>query len=138
MAEGFLGQDFLLKLGNMADPEVFAVVGGMRSTAGSLNNEIIDVTNKDNMPWRTQIEGGIKSMSASLSGVFNAQAQLNTMMTIFMSGAIRNYQLESGGGDVYEGAFKITKLDRAGEHGGEETYSITMESSGEVTFTPDA
>ncbi len=140
MAEGFLGVDFLVKLsGGEVDPtpETWATIGGMRSTGGSINNEMIDVTNKDNMPWRTQIEGGIKSMSLTLGGVFNNQATLRTAMELAMSGLIKRYQLVTGNGDTYEGSFKITKCDRTGEHSGEETYSLSLESSGEVVFTPD-
>ncbi len=137
MADGYLGVDFLVKLGDGAGSEVFTAIGGMRSTGGSINNEMIDVTNKDNMPWRTQLEGGIKSMSLSLSGVFNSDATLQTMMALAMSGALRHFQLVTGNLDVYAGTFKITKCDRAGEHNGEETYSISLESSGEVTYTPD-
>lgn len=137
MTEGYLGVDFLVKLGDAAMSEVFTAIGGMRSTGGSINNEMIDVTNKDNMPWRTQLAGGIKSMSLSLSGVFNDEATLQAMMAIAMSGELRHYQLVSGNLDVYAGTFKVTKCDRAGEHNGEETYSLSLESSGEVTYTPD-
>jgi len=138
MADGFLGEEFLVLLGDAGGTETFTLIGGMRSTSGSINNEMIDVTNKDNMPWRTQIEGGIKSMSLTLSGVFNAQTQLRTMMSLAMTGAIRHYKLQTGNGDEYAGSFKVSKCDRAGEHNAEETYALTLESSGAVTFTPDA
>lgn len=137
MAEGYQGKDFLLQLGATAGTGTtpYATVAGMRSTSLSLNNEMIDVTNKDNVPWRTLIEGGVQSMSVSLAGVFKDHATLQDMMTIAFAGGIRNFKLISGEGDSFTGAFKLSKLERAGEYNKEETYSISLESSGAITFT---
>jgi TP901-1 family phage major tail protein len=34
-----------------------------------------------------------------------------------------------------QGLFQLTSLEFAGEHNGEMTYDIAMESAGELTFT---
>ena len=36
---------------------------------------------------------------------------------------------------IYAGQFMIASLEYAGEYNGEVTYSITLESSGDITFT---
>jgi predicted secreted protein len=46
-----------------------------------------------------------------------------------------HYQLVFGNADTIDGSFKITSYERSGEFNGEETYSITLESSGQITFT---
>ena len=137
MAEGYAGKDFLLKLGASqgVGTTPYVTVGGMRSTGLSLSVNGIDVTNKSNMPWQTLIEGGTRKMSVSADGVWNDDATLADMQTLAMIGAIRNFQIVTGEGDTWTGTFQIQKFDRQGPHDKEETWSLSLESSGAVTFT---
>ena len=41
------GSAMLMKVGNAASPEVFTTIAGLRSTSLTVNNESVDVTNKD-------------------------------------------------------------------------------------------
>ena len=41
------GRAVLMKIGNAGSPEAFTTIGGMRSTTLTLNDETVDVTNKD-------------------------------------------------------------------------------------------
>ena len=41
------GRAVLMKIGNAGSPETFTTIGGMRSTTLTLNDETVDVTNKD-------------------------------------------------------------------------------------------
>ena len=41
------GKALLMKIGNAASPEVFTTIGGMRSNTLTMNDEMVDVTNKD-------------------------------------------------------------------------------------------
>lgn len=132
------GNDFLVKLGDGGAPEVFTTIAGMKSTGLSINNEMIDITNKDNAAWRKLEWGGIKSMSISLSGVMQDHATVKTLMAAIMSkvGADkRNFQLISGLGYKFQGSFFIASFEPSGDVGKEETYSIKLESADEPTFT---
>jgi TP901-1 family phage major tail protein len=133
----YKGRDFLVKAGNGGTPtETFTAVAGMRSTSMTLNAEQVDVTTKDGTPWRKLLaNAGIKSMSISLSGVFDNAASLTAMIGKFMGGTLDNYELVSGYGDKFAGKFLITSIERAGEHNGEETYTMSLESGGEITYT---
>lgn len=137
MAEGYAGKDFLIRLGASqgVGTTPYVTIGGMRSTSMSLTVNGIDVTNKSNMPWRTLIEGGIQSMDLSADGVWNDDATLADMQALAMQGRIRNLQIVSGEGDTWTGSFQVQKFDRAGPHDKEETWSITLASSGPVVFT---
>ena len=65
------GSALLMKIGNAASPEVFTTIGGMRSTSIALNDEAVDVTNKDSGRARTLLaQGGVNSLTVSGSGVF--------------------------------------------------------------------
>jgi TP901-1 family phage major tail protein len=119
-------------------------LAGLRSTSMTINGEMVDVTTKDSNPLvaggadkaREILEGGgIRSMSISASGVFTDSALENDIRISAQKGQIREYKLVFGDGDDITGNFLITSYERAGEFNGEETYSMTLESSGQVTHT---
>ena len=119
-------------------------IAGLRSTSMSINGEMVDVTTIDSNPLvaggadkaREILEGGgIRSMSISASGVFTDSALENDIRISAQKGQIREYKLVFGDGDDITGNFLITSYERAGEFNGEETYSMTLESSGQVTHT---
>lgn len=132
------GRDFLVKVGNGGTPtETFATVAGMRSTSMTLNNESVDVTDKDGAPWRELLaEAGVQSMSIKLSGVMSDATTAMGMQAKAFANTIHNFELVSGLGDTFAGAFQITSMERGGEYNKEETYSITLESAGVITYTP--
>ena len=129
------GSLFLIGIGDgLGSPVSYANVGSARSNSLSLNNESVDVTAKDSAGWRELLEGaGITSMSVSLSGVFKDSVVEKTLETAAFADTIKNYQLSSGNGDTFTGNFQITSYERTGEHNGEETFSISLESAGVIT-----
>ena len=131
------GGDFALYIGDAASPEVFTKVGGLRTTDMTLNNESVDITNKDSAGYRQLLEGGgTQSMAISAGGVFTDAVSEETVRGKVFSNTIDNYQLQFGNGDKLEGNFQITSYERTGEHAGEETYSVSLESAAAFTFTP--
>jgi len=62
-------------------------------------------------------------------------ADVNQKIIRANKGTIDTYKLLFGDGDHIVGSFQITSYERAGEFNGEETYSLTLESSGQVTHT---
>lgn len=141
MPEGYAGKDFLLKIGasNGTGTTPYVTVGGMRGNSLSFGVEMIDVTNKGNMPWRTQIAGGVKSLSISGDGVWNNDPALQaTLDSTIITGVLLNWQVVCGDGDTYTFAGIVTKFERTGPHDKEETFSVSIESSGAVTKTNGA
>lgn len=137
MAQRFCGKDFIVSIGDGGSPEQFDQVGGMTATGMSLNGEEVDVTDKDDGNWKVTLDQcGILSMTISLSGHITDSATLEDMQTQLIARTSANYKLESGLGDTYEGAFRVTKCDRNGEVKGVEQYSISLASNGAVTYTP--
>ena len=136
------GSAFLLK-DNSTGTAV--TLGGMRSTSMSINGETVDVTTKESGTFDATAgndigrvllgNAGIRSMSISASGVFTDSASENTTRTSAFSGDIVNYDLIFADTSSAKGAFIITSYERAGEYNGEETYSLTLESSGTITYT---
>lgn len=120
-------------------PSVYTLVGGLRSKSQTFNSEAIDVTNHDSGEWKTLLDGnGIRSYSLSGSGVHNGDvATLNLIEDNSRSNTLTNFRIidTDNSGRVYEGFFKIASFERAGEYNAEQTYSISLESSGEITIS---
>tara|TARA_Y100000114_G_scaffold73169_1_gene67054 strand:- start:273 stop:677 length:405 start_codon:yes stop_codon:yes gene_type:complete len=111
-------------------------VGGMRSTSMTLNDEMVDITNKDSGSQRTLLPaGGILSMTISASGVFTDSTAEQTLRSAYGTSTFKSYNVIVPDLGTYAGTFQLTSLEYAGEYNGEATYSITLESSGAVTFT---
>jgi TP901-1 family phage major tail protein len=129
------GSALLMKIGNAASPEVFTTIGGMRSTSLAMNDEMVDITNKDSSRARTLLaQGGTNSMTVSGSGVFTDTASEATLKGKFDVSALTNYQFLVPDFGTFTGSFQLTTLEYAGEFNGEVTYSFTFESSGAITF----
>ena len=69
------------------------------------------------------------------SGVFTDSAGENNLRGAAFTGSSVNYDLVFGDGSTVKGAFIITSYERAGEYNGEETFSVTLESNGTMTYT---
>ena len=135
------GSSFLLKDNSTGTP---ATIGGLRSTSMTINGEAVDITSKDSNAFissgndkaRDLLQGGgVRSMTISASGVFTDSSTENILRGFAFDGAIQKYDLIFSDGSKISGAFLITSYERAGEFNGEETYSVTLESSNTITYT---
>ena len=135
------GSSFLLIDNSTGTP---ATIGGLRSTSMTINCEAVDITSKDSNAFissgndkaRDLLQGGgVRSMTLSASGVFTDSSTENILRGLAFDGAIQNYDLVFSDGSKISGAFLITSYERAGEFNGEETYSVTLESSNTITYT---
>ena len=135
------GSSFLLKDNSTGTP---ATMGGLRSTSMTINGEAVDITTKDSNAFissgndkaRDLLQGGgVRSMTISASGVFTDSSTENILRGFAFDGAIQNYDLVFSDGSKISGAFLVTSYERAGEFNGEETYSVTLESSNTITYT---
>ncbi len=129
------GRAFLLKIGDGGGPEIFDVIGGMRSTSLRINNELVDVTNKTSGGWREILSGaGIRHISLGGSGIFTDSVSEGLLQGKALTSSVDNYEIVFESGDKFSGAFQVTSLEYAGDYNGERTYSIALESSGVVSF----
>jgi TP901-1 family phage major tail protein len=127
------GGALLLKINTTGT--TYVTVGGLRSTSISLNDEAVDVTNKDSAGVRNLLaDGGVHSMSISGSGVFTDAATETTLKDAMNAATFKNFQVIIPDFGTYTGAFMVATLEYSGEYNGEVTYSVTLESSGTTTF----
>ncbi|WP_026790343.1 phage major tail protein, TP901-1 family [Pleomorphomonas oryzae] len=136
-----LGRAILLKRDTSAtSTPSYTTVGGIKSRTITVNRETVDVTNSDSLnQWRELLaDAGIRSMSVSGSGVFASDAAAKAVVAEVVSGtAFRKWQLVVPGLGTFEGLFAVTQCEFAGEHNGEETYSMSLESAAALTFTAE-
>lgn len=137
-SEGFAGRSFVLKKGNGASPEVFAAIGGARSTSLSINNNPVDVSDASSVYQKMLATGGIQSMEVSLDGVCKDNAMFEALELAAVNRTASNYQMTSGSGAVFEGTFVITSFQRTGPHDGAETFSASFSSHGQIEYTAPA
>lgn len=116
--------------------EVFQTIGGLRSKSFSINAEAIDITNHDSSEWREILDSaGIRSVSLSGSGVFEDGTVINQLKTDMMANTLRKFRVYMTSDlDYFQGTFKITALEYSGDYNAEAAYSISMESSGTITY----
>lgn len=127
------GISFLLKQGTAAAGTTLA---GMRATSLTVNNETVDVTNKDSAGARTLLAAaGVQSLTVNASGVFTDAAVEETVRGYAFARSINAFGLVFENADKIDASWYISNYERSGEYNGEETYSITLESSGAITYT---
>ena len=86
--------------------------------------------------WRELLDGaGVKRASVTGQGLFKDASSDALMRQTFFDGTIVAYQIVIPEFGTVQGPFQLTSLEFAGEHNGEVTYDISMESAGELIFT---
>ena len=128
------GKDLLLK---MSDGASFVTVAGLRSRRIAFNAEIVDITNAESTDrWRELLAGaGVKRASLSGRGLFKDAASDALVRQAFFDGTINDYQVVVPDFGTIEGMFQISSLEFSGEHNGEVTFDLALESAGALTFT---
>lgn len=111
-------------------------LAGMRSTAFTLSNEMVEITNKDSAGARSLLaNAGVQALSLPAAGVFTDAAIEEIVRGYAFADSINRFHLFLGNGDTLSADFKVANYERGGEYNGEETYSLTLESSGSITYT---
>jgi len=127
------GKDLLIKI---ADSTGYTTVAGLRTRRLAFNTETVDVTHAESANrWRELLGGaGVKRASVTGRGLFKDASTDALIRQTFFEGTIVNYQIAIPSFGSVQGPFQITSLEFAGEHNGELTYDMALESAGELTF----
>jgi len=115
---------------------------GLNSKSLTLNNSSIDVTTPDcttpEGALYTETLAGLKNVSVSGDGFFEdstAEARMNTVA--MANDNSTDFEIVVPHFGTYAGTFRIASLEFGGETEGGVTYSISLESTGAVTFTAE-
>lgn len=127
------GKDLLLK---MHDGAGFVTVAGLRSRRIAFNAETVDVTHAESADrWRELLAGaGVRRASVSGRGLFRDAVSDALVRQTFFDGALASCQVVVPDFGTIEGPFQIAGFELAGEHNGEVTFELSLESAGALTF----
>lgn len=130
------GKDLLLKLDESGLTN-FITVAGLRTKRLAFNSETVDITDADSAGrWRELLAGsGVQRAAVSASGIFKDAASDAAIRTRFFAGEIADWQLAIPDFGIVTGPFQITALEYSGNHDGEVTFEIALESAGPISFT---
>lgn len=128
------GKDILLKI--QRDDDGFETCAGLRTKRIAFNAETVDVTDADSAGrWRQLLAGsGVQRVSISGSGIFKDAASDALARQLFFDGEIREWQLVLPDFGTLSGPFQIVALEYGGNHNGEMTFEIALESAGYMAF----
>jgi TP901-1 family phage major tail protein len=130
------GKDLLLKV-DTDGAGSFTTVAGLRARSLAFNAATVDVTDQESAGrWRELLEGaGIKTARIAGSGIFKDAASDETLRACFFAGTVRNFQVIVPDLGTVEGPFQIASLEYGGQHDGEVSFELGLESAGPLSFT---
>lgn len=127
------GKDLLVK---MHDGTAYVTVAGLRSRRIAFNAELVDITHAESVDrWRELLAGaGVKRASISGRGLFKDAASDALVRQAFFDGVVKDCQVIVPDFGTIAGPFQISALEFSGEHNGEVTFDVSLESAGALTF----
>ena len=130
------GKDLILKL-DVGGDGTYVTVAGLRTKRLAFNSETVDITDAESEGrWRELLAGsGVQRAAVSGSGIFKDASSDAAIRERFFNGQIARWQLAIPSFGIVSGPFQITALEYSGNHDGEVTFEIALESAGSVSFT---
>jgi len=130
------GNAMLLKVGDGGSPATYSTVAMQETTSIKFNGKDVDISSKDSAGMRELGDGmGLLDCEITANGVVDTVANMKTLYDAWVANAVAGYEMIFDGGDTIEGNFMITSLQFDGPLEDKQTYSITMKSSGALTYT---
>lgn len=134
-AQGYSGRLLRLAIGDGGEPESFQLIAGLRTTALLLDNAPLDVTTVASEGFRMLMpDGGLQSLSVSGEGLVTDAAADRLLYLQAVNRTLARYRLTFGNDDVFEGPFAVSRFQRSGAQAEAESFSITLESAGDIDF----
>lgn len=128
------GRDLLVKIDDGTG--AFVTIAGLRTRRLSFNADTVDSTDSESVGrWRELLAGaGVRRASLAGNGVFKDAASDALLRQVFFDGLIRAWQVIIPDFGTIAGPFQISSLDWRGEHTGEITFDISLDSAGALAF----
>jgi len=135
------GIDLLIYVEDTEGSDTFSVLGGQNSSTFTLNNELIETTDKLGNEFTEFLEGhGIQNLSVSGSGLadntvteervrfaaFN-RVGINMILVLTAQGPLQGKRIT--------GRWMISSWEVSGEHTDAQNYSTSFESNGVVNYS---
>ncbi|MGB4191005.1 MAG: phage tail tube protein [Rickettsiales bacterium] len=112
------------------------IIGSINNIKLDLSNQLIAINNINNdNSWKENANlSGVRQVNITSSGVFSSSRAENYIQKLAFSGAGAEYKVEFGKRNNLVGNFHIEHYQHIAQMEEEETYNISLVSSGEVFF----
>lgn len=116
----------------------YTLVAGGRTNAITINNEVVDTTNKGSAGIRQLLAAKVvQSFSTTIDGLAEDSATLKFMRDTAIASTPVTFRITTGGdstaGVTYTGPFIITSFEERSSYDGAQEFAATLESSGTIT-----
>lgn len=130
------GRTALIKLDNTGGGS-FQTVGGVRTKTLKVNSETVDVTDSDSTNQFRELlaNAGVKSVEISGNGVHKDDTYINKALDYCRLGTIVDWQWIHPAIGTFQGKFQVTDFELGAEYNGAVSFSFTLASAGDITFT---
>jgi predicted secreted protein len=123
------GRDFIIMKNSNA-------IAGLRENSVSFDGSPVDITGKGDGGFRTLAGfAGMKSFDVSASGVLADDVFLDLINTPGSALLLTDVTIEYANGDTIAGNVYVASCEFSGAHDGENTYTLSLQSSGAWTRT---
>lgn len=137
MTAALKSNEYLLKLASTASGTDYATVVAGRDLQYTVNGTEVDITNKGSGGFQEFLdEGGVTSVSASISGVFTNDTSQSRLQTIALERKLWNMQIVFGGatGKTITGKFRVSSFSLNGGSDDAITFEASLSSSGAIVI----
>lgn len=112
-------------------------VTGARTKTVSISNDGIDITSDDDSGWQTFLESdpAQRAVNMTVEGV-TKDDQLIALAMAGGANLVASYDLEFEGLGTFSGDFYFGSIELGAPYNDAVTFSATIQSSGEITWTP--
>lgn len=127
----YLGNAMILKIENPADSGTYVKIFGTKSHTFTLNNEQVDVSDKDTDRWKSLLSAGDRTGTISFEGFVIDGAQYELFDNASKNDSVLRYLLEYGDGQLVYSRFHIDSNEPTGARNTAQEYSTTLTSTEE-------
>jgi len=112
------------------------LVGGGRETGISINNEAIDITDKQDAGWRTLLaDPSTRSVDLSFDGLMDGSTLIALALGTSTTALLDDYEVRIEGVGTIAGDFHMSTTELGTPHDGPVSLTATFVSAGPITFT---
>ena len=138
------GRNLIFNIEDDTTAGTFNTLASVTQTSLSINNEPVEITTKGSVTsggvlYRELLEkGGLQAMTITAEGPVDDVEAYETLVSYGQTNVHKEFQIVENwttGGNTYEGPFMVGNVEVNGPYNEATTFSVTLESAGEISIT---
>jgi len=131
MGNKYLGNAMLLYIEQTPGSGIYQIIGGTSDHTLNINNELLDVSDKDSNRWKESLSAGARGASISMNGFISDNTYYELLETSAKNDTILFYQFIFSDSRLVIGEFHINSFEGSGSNQTAQSFSATFESKGQ-------